>query len=85
MWGPSTPRAVTPIQLLVKVANNAHALLKDVEGLRTELTGEEPEYRGKPVGILPASLLPAIAELAHEIEQVHGRIGQAIHHLRSKL
>jgi hypothetical protein len=56
-----------------------------VEGLRTELTGDEPEYRGKPVGILPASLLPAISELAHEIEQVHAQIGQAIHHLRSKL
>lgn len=85
MWGPSFPRAVSPLQLLVKVANNAHSLNQKVNDLVEAVTGSPPQLRGRAVDKLPASLLPAISTLAHEIEQVHAQIGQAVHHLRSQL
>lgn len=85
LWGPSSPRVTSPLQLLLEVANNAHRLKKQVEALLDGVTGEPPPIRTRAAPKLPHGLLPALSALAHEIEVTHAEIGQFIAHLRAKL
>lgn len=85
MWGPSTQRVTSPLQLLLEVADSGHKLKKQVEALLDGVTGETPPVRTRDAPKLPHGLLPALSALAHEIEVTHTEIGQFIAHLRAKL
>lgn len=92
LWGPSHPRitspqqTVSPLQLLAEVADHAHRLNDDMLALVAAITGElppAPRLRQPP---LPGQgLLPAMATLAHEIEQAHVLTARLIGHVRGRL
>jgi hypothetical protein len=84
-WGPSHPRATSPLSLLAEVAANAHALKRQVETLLDELTGEAPQHRTHAPSHLPPAFLPAMCQLAAEITRTHAEIGQLVSHLRGRL
>lgn len=86
MWGPSTQRATSPLQLLVQAADNAHWLQDQVAALVADITGEEPPVpRQRTVPKSGGGLLPAIGHFAHEIETCQREIARQIKHLGGKL
>lgn len=85
MWGPSTPRVTSPLQLLAQVADNARRLQSQLASLVESLTGSPPPIRTREVHKLPSALLPAISALAHEIDLVHSEIGQSLAMLKEEL
>lgn len=85
LWGPSSPRVTSPLQLLIEAASDAVVLQGQIMALCEHVTGEPAPYRERKVAKLPGSLLPAIAALAHEIGSTHAEIGQLVQHLRGRL
>ena len=85
LWGPSSQRPTSPIQLLVKVVKDAHLLKKQLEEVMELLTGEAVEARQRETVRLSVGLFPAIAQIAHEIERTHQEIAELLVELRGKL
>ena len=85
MWGPSTPRVTSPLQLLASVVDNAARLQMQVNGLAERITGTPPGFRAREVRKLPNALLPAVAVLATEVDAIHAQIGQLIERLQEEL
>jgi len=85
LWGPSSPRATSPLQLLVEVATDAFALKRQIEALVEEITGEVPAFRAREANKLPNALLPAMSQLSHEIERTHREIADLLVELRGRL
>jgi hypothetical protein len=85
LWGPSSPRITSPLQLLMEVADNAVRLKKQVELLNEAVTGEPPVVRTRAAIKLETPLLPAVAQLATEIGNTHAEIAHLIMHLRERL
>lgn len=86
VWGPSAPRAISPLGLLVKVADETYRLQKKVEQLATAITGEQaPQHRLRDMPRAADGLLPAVAFLLHEIEAVHAEIAGLVEHIRGRL
>lgn len=90
MWGPSTPQAnhpqvTSPLGLLAQVADSAHALQEKIRGLSEIIVGEGQGPRTRAAAKLPTGLLPAIAFLAHEIDQAHAEADRQIAQLRERL
>jgi hypothetical protein len=86
MWGPTTPRDTSPLQLLGLVADNAHWLQDQVAALVADITGEEPPTpRQRAVPKNGGGLLPAIGHFAHEIETCQREIARLIKQLGGKL
>jgi hypothetical protein len=84
--GPLSPaRFTSPLQLLMEVADNAVRLKHQVELLNEAVTGEPPVVRTRAPIKLATPLLPAVAQLAHEIGVTHSEIAQLIMHLRERL
>jgi hypothetical protein len=85
LWGPSSPRVTSPLQLLATVADNARRLQHQAATIVEQLTGSPPAIRTREVHKLPSALLPAISALAHEIEQVHCDIATTLNQLKEEL
>ena len=84
-WGPYSPRSTSPLQLLTTVAHEAHQLSTEINALALAITGEHTTPKLWATPPLPASLLPAISHLAHDLEQVHADIARTIAALRDRL
>ncbi|MER9336473.1 hypothetical protein NKJ06_21175 [Mesorhizobium sp. M0293] len=85
MWGPSNPPVTSPLALLAQVADKAHVLQEQIRGLTEALTGDGAGPRTRAAPKLPNGLLPAIAFLAHEIEEAQAEVGRAVAGLRERL
>ena len=85
LWGPSTQRVTSPLQLLASVVDNAARLQMQVNGLAERITGTPPGFRAREVRKLPNALLPAVAVLATEVDAIHAQIGQLIARLQEEL
>lgn len=86
MWGLQPTRVHSPMQLLAEVADNTMKLQEQMEKLVTEVTGEQvtPKRFRQP----PAKgygLLPAISQLAHQIDAAHADLGRLIVHVRRQV
>jgi hypothetical protein len=85
LWGPSTPRFTSPIQLLAEVADNAQVLRAEVEHLISDITGEEPVVpRQRPAPKRRAGLLPTVAHYATEIADAHAEIARLVMYMRER-
>ena len=86
MWGLHNMPArqiSTPLQLLAEVAEHAIQLHQQMEALVTEITGEQPaQKRIRTVPQKGSGLLPAISQLAHEIDAGHAELARLIAHVR---
>lgn len=91
MWGPSStrtasPEITSPLGLLAQVADNTARLQEQMEALCREITGEQaPAKRLQAVPVKAGGLLPAIAQLATNIEQAHVELERLILHVRRRL
>ena len=85
LWGPSSQRVTSPLQLLASVVDNAARLQMQVNGLAERITGTPPGFRAREVRKLPNALLPAVAVLATEVDAIHAQIGQLIERLQEEL
>jgi len=85
MWGPSTPRVTSPLQLLASVVDNAARLQSQMAALAERITGAPPAFRAREARRLPSALLPAVAVLATEVDVIHAQIGQLIERLQEEL
>ena len=89
MWGPSSPRTVeisSPLGLLAAVADNTARLQEQMEALCREITGEQaPPKRLQAVPVKAGGLLPAIMQLATNIDQAHVELERLILHVRRRL
>lgn len=85
-WGPTTQRDTSPLILLIKCADDAHALLALAGRLVAEITGEEPVTpRQRAVPRAGGGLLPGIGHLAHEIETALAEVDRKLRELGSKI
>lgn len=87
-WGPSNPPAdhlLNPLQLLAGVADKTHALQEQIRGLKEAITGESAGPRTRAAAKLPTGLLPAIAFLAHEIDEAQAEVGRVVADLKERL
>lgn len=84
-WGPSNPPADTPLQLLAATADKTHALQEQIRGLKEAITGENVGPRTRAAPTMPRGLLPAIAFLAHEIEEAQAEVGRVVADLKERL
>lgn len=85
-WSPSTQRDTSPLQLLMKAADDAHALLDQVGRLVADITGEAPVTpRQRTVPRAGGGLLPGIGHLAHEIETCLIEVDRKLRELGSKI
>lgn len=85
MWGPTTTRETSPLQLLAQVADNTSKLQLLLDALLRDLTGEAPapkRLRPEPGRI---GLLPAISMIAHQIAEAHTDLAKVIQHMRKQI
>jgi hypothetical protein len=85
LWGPNSQPVTSPLALLAQAADSAHRLQLEVVSLAGAVTGDVSAPRQRQVTKLPVGLLPAVAHLAHEIEQAHIEIARQIAQLKEKL
>lgn len=86
LWGPTSRRDTSPLQLLMKAADDAHALLDQVGRLVADITGEAPVTpRQRAVPRAGGGLLPGIGHLAHEIETCLVEVDRKLKELGAKL
>lgn len=93
LWGPATLRADTPnrtltspLQLLAEVAAHTHKLHEQMAQLVTAITGEiapAPRLGHHPYESL--GLLPAITNLAHDIEATNLLTSKLVQHVLGKV
>jgi hypothetical protein len=86
LWGPTSQRVTSPLQLLVQVADDAHRLLQEVTAHVHDITGEEPPVpRQRSVPKQGGGLLPAIGHIATEIGEVHQEIARLLQYVGGKM
>lgn len=86
LWGPSNPRLTSPLQLLAEVAAHTHKLHEQMAQLVTAITGEiapAPRLGHHPYESL--GLLPAITNLAHDIEATNLLTSKLVQHVLGKV
>jgi hypothetical protein len=86
LWGPTSRRDTSPLEMLVQAADDAHWLLAEVNRVVANITGEEPPTpRLRAVPRAGGGLLPTVGHLAHEIETSLGEIALRLKELGAKL
>lgn len=79
MWGPTSQRVTSPMEILLEVVDDTYRLQQQVEALVTAVTGETAApLRLRDVGAPSCGLLPNVARLAAEISSIHAQIGKRI-------
>lgn len=86
LWGPTTQRATSPLELLSKAADSAQRLHEQLGRLVTSVTGEQAPPKGlRQAPMKVNGLLPAISEIAHQIDIAHGEIDRLVQYLQSRV